>query len=121
MVGVGDELTVSLVAVMVAEPAATAVITVVPVVPDAGLTDRTPELLEVKVTTRPVSILPLASFTVAVSGCAPPTTIAVCGDERVTVATGTGVTVMEDVPVFVSLVAVIVTGPPTDTAVTNPF
>jgi hypothetical protein len=39
----------------------------------------------------------------------------------VTVLTGASVTVIEDVPVFVSLVAVIVTGPPAPTAVTRPF
>src|SRR3954465_13553744 len=38
----------------------------------------------------------------------------------VTVATGATLTVIADVPVFVSLVAVMVTGPPADTAVTKP-
>jgi hypothetical protein len=41
--------------------------------------------------------------------------------ESATVATGTGLTVIELVPVFPSLVAVIVTGPPTLTAVTRPL
>jgi hypothetical protein len=35
--------------------------------------------------------------------------------------TGAGVTVIEAVPVLVSLAAVIVTGPPADTPVTKPF
>jgi hypothetical protein len=51
----------------------------------------------------------------------PPTVIGVVGAETVTDATGARVTVIEDVPVLPSLVAVIVTGPPADTAVTRPL
>ena len=43
------------------------------------------------------------------------------GTDKVTVVTGAGVTVIELVPVLVSLVAVIVTGPPATTAVTRPL
>jgi len=41
--------------------------------------------------------------------------------DTVTVATGAIVTVIDAVPIFVSLVAVIVTGPPAATAVTRPL
>jgi hypothetical protein len=65
----------------------------------------------------------LASFVTAVSCCVgviPRTRLAV-GGVTVTVATGARATVIEDVPDFVSLVAVIVTGPPAACAVTRPF
>jgi hypothetical protein len=67
---------------------------------------------------RPVSVLLLASFRVAVICCVPPTTISVVGAERLTVVTGTGLTVITGVvAVFDSLVPVIV-AEPVPTAVT---
>src|SRR5205823_3088920 len=82
--------------------------------------------LDAQVITRPVSGLPFASVGVALS-CAvcPVATLAVAG-ATVTVATGTGVTVIRAVPLFPSLVAVIVaepavaaaTGPPPVTVAT---
>jgi hypothetical protein len=42
------------------------------------------------------------------------------GGVTVTVETGIGLTVIAEVPVFVSLVAVIVTGPPAETPLTRP-
>jgi hypothetical protein len=118
--GVGVELTDSLVAVIVAVPTPTAVTVVVPMLEVTGLTVSTAVLLETQFTERPLSALLAASRSVAVSCCAPPTTIGVVGVEIVTVLIGASITVIEDVPVFVSLVAVIVTGPPTATAVTRP-
>jgi hypothetical protein len=115
----------SLVAVIVAVPGPTAVsVTVAPLevlTELAALTVSTEELLETQFTGRPTSVLLLASFGTAVSTWVPPTTIGVVGAESVTEETGAGVTVIVDVPVFVSLVAVIVTGPPTATPVTRPF
>lgn len=71
--------------------------------------------------TRPVSGAAFASSVEAVSCVVAPTLIAVDGGLTTTEATATGaVTVTEAVPDFPSLVAVIVTGPPTATAVTNP-
>jgi len=108
---------VSLVAVIVAPPAAT------PVTRPFASTVAVAELLELHVTVRPVSTLLAASRSVAVSCCVgvtPSTKLAVAG-LSVTVATGASVTVIEDVPVFVSLVAVIVTGPPAATPVTRPL
>jgi hypothetical protein len=116
---------VSLVAVIVAVPGPTAVTdTVAPfdVLTELGaLTVSTAVLLETQFTVRPVRTLFAASLVTAVSDCVAPSTIGVVGVERVTVATGAGVTVMEEVPVLVSLVAVIVTGPPAATAVTRPL
>jgi hypothetical protein len=107
---------VSLVAVIVVAPAPAAVTRPFPsTVAAAGL-------LEVHVTTRPVSTLLAASRSVAVSCCVgviPTTRLAEDGD-NVTVLTGASVTVIEDVPVFVSLVAVIVVVP-APTAVTRPL
>jgi hypothetical protein len=52
--------------------------------------------------------------------CEVPTAVIEFGErETFTEATGTGSTVIDDVPVFPSLVAVIV-APPTETAVTRP-
>jgi hypothetical protein len=121
MVGVVAAGAVSLVAVIVAVPTPTAVTVVVPLVELVGLTVSAAVLLDTQLTVRPVRVLLAASFVVAVSDCVPPTTIGVVGEESVTVATGAGVTVMEELPVFPSLVAVIVTGPPAATAVTRPF
>jgi hypothetical protein len=119
MVGVGLELTDSLVAVIVAVPAPTAVTVVAPVVPEAGFTVSTAVLLETQLTVRPVSVWLLASLSVAVSCCVPPSSIGVVGAETVTVATGAGLTVMVAVGLELtdSLVAVIV-AVPTPTPVT---
>ena len=98
---------VSLVAVIVVAPAPTAVTR------PLASTVAAAVLLEVHVTTRPVSTLPLASLVTAVSCCVdviPRTRLAEDG-VTVTVLTGATVTVIEDVPVFVSLVAVIVGHP----------
>jgi len=117
IVGVGLELTDSLVAVTVAVPTPTAVAV-------AGeplaLTVSTAELLESQVTVRPLSTLPFASLVVAVSCWVPPTAIGVVGAETVTDATGASDTMIDDVPDFPSLVAVIVEVP-ADAAVTDPL
>src|SRR5439155_26235340 len=77
-------------------------------------------LLDCHVIVRPVNGLPVASFGVAVSWTVPPVgTLAVAG-ATVTDATGTGVTVMDDVPLWPSLVAVIVAEPATF-VVTSPL
>jgi hypothetical protein len=115
----------SLVAVIVAAPAPTAVtVTVAPLAvltELAALTVSTDVLLDTQLTVRPESRLLLPSFGIAVSTCVPPTSIGVVGDESDTVATDTNATVTDDVPVFVSLVAVITIGPPAATPVTNPL
>jgi hypothetical protein len=108
---------VSLAAVIVAVPAPTAVTRPFPSTVAAAA------LLEVQMTVRPVRTLFAASRSVAVScwvGVIPITRLAEDG-VTVTVFTGASVTVIEEVPVFVSLVAVIVTGPPAPTAVTSPL
>jgi hypothetical protein len=106
---------VSLVAVIVTGPPAA-----IPVTKPVASTVATALLLEDHVTVRPVSTVPFASLATAVSCCVPPTaTLAVPG-VTVTVATGARITVIEDVPVLVSLVAVIVAGPPAVTPVTRP-
>jgi hypothetical protein len=123
IVGVGSELTVSLVAVIVALPTPVAVtVTVAPltVLTELGeLTERIAGLLETQFTVRPDKALPLPSFGVAVSTCVPPTTIDVTGAESATVATGIGLTVIVGVGLELadSLTAVIV-AVPTPTAVT---
>jgi len=95
----------SLVAVIVAVPATT------PLTRPLPFTVATDVLLLDHVTTRPVRGLPLASFGVAVSCTVwPAATLAVAG-LTVTDATGTLVTVIAAVPVFPSLVAVIVADP----------
>jgi len=81
-------------------------------------------LFDDQVIVRPVRGLLLASSSVATSCCVAPTIMLAEMGLTVTVATGgggTGSTVIELVPVFPSLVAVIVIGPPTLTAVTKPF
>src|SRR5437879_42045 len=104
----------SLVAVIVAEPAAT------PVTSPLPLTVATPVLLLAHVTTRPVSAAPLASFGVAESCTVCPTcTLGVAG-LTVTDATGTLVTVSAEVPFTPSLVAVIV-AEPAATPLTTPL
>src|SRR5437667_397959 len=95
----------SLAAVIVAEPTTT------PVTRPLLLTVATDVAELVHVTVRPVRVLPLASFSVAVSCSVWPTgTLAVAG-LTLTVATGTLVTLMLEVPLFASLVAVIVAEP----------
>src|SRR2546427_3222208 len=95
----------SLVAVMTAEPAAR------PVTSPLLLTDATDGVALDQLTARPVSALPLASFGVAANCCAWPTwTVAEAGG-RGTDATGTFVTVIEEVPLCPSLVAVIIADP----------
>ncbi len=95
----------SLVAVIVAEPAATAETR------PLALTDATAVLLLDQVRTRPVSVLAAESLVTADSCCVPPTPMVADAGLRVTVATGTFVTVMVDVPLWPSLVAVIVADP----------
>src|SRR2546426_601136 len=73
-----------------------------------------------QVTTRPVSGLPFASFGVAVSCSVASTTILPVGGVTSTDATGMGVTVTADAPLFPSLVAVMVIGPPAVFPVTRP-
>ncbi len=78
--------TVPLVAVIVAEPGATVLTN------PLALTVTTTALLDVQATLRPVSTLPLASFSVAASCCVlPVTTLAVAG-LTLTAATATGAT-----------------------------
>jgi hypothetical protein len=104
----------SLVAVIVAEPAAT------PVTTPLDDTVAIPVLELDHVTVRPVSTLLFASRVVAVSCTVRPTvTLGVAG-ATVTDATGTGVTVTLAVPLLPSLVAVIV-AEPTATPVTTPL
>jgi hypothetical protein len=108
IVGVGLELTDSLVAVIVAVPTETAVtIAGVPL----ALTVKTAALLESQVIVRPVSTLPLASLVTAVRSWVSPTSIGVVGAETVTDATGAGVTVRAALPVFPSLIATIFAEP----------
>src|SRR5881396_555345 len=76
-------------------------------------------LLDCQVTTRPVNGVPFASLGVAVSCTVLPTATPAVGGVTVTDATGTGVTVMAAVPLWPSLVAVIVAEPATF-AVTSP-
>src|SRR5438094_1909250 len=96
----------SLVAVMATgPPAATPVTSPLPFTLAIAL------LLDCHVIVRPVNGLPVASFGVAVSWTVPPVgTLAVAG-VTVTDATGTAVTVMADVPLLPSLVAVMVAEP----------
>jgi hypothetical protein len=96
----------SLVAMMLAVPAATAVTT-----PVVAFTVATAELSELQATERPSKIPPPASRVVA-DACAVSTAAIVLGaSATVTVATATGVTVTDELPVCPSLVAVIVAVP----------
>jgi hypothetical protein len=104
----------SLVAVIVAEPAAT------PVTTPLDETVAIPVLELDHVTVRPVSTLLFASRAVAVSCTVWPTVTLGAAGETLTDATGTGVTVTLAVPFFPSLVAVIV-AEPTATPVTTPL
>jgi hypothetical protein len=104
----------SLVAVIVAEPAAT------PVTTPLDDTVATPVLELDHVTARPVSTLLLASRVVAVSCVVCPTLTLAEAGATLTDATGTSVTVTVAVPLFPSLVAVIV-AEPAATPVTTPL
>ena len=104
----------SLVAVIVAEPVAT------PVTNPLAETVATAALLVAQVTARPLRAVPFASFGVAVNWVVVPTVTPAAVGLTVTEATGTLVTVMADVPVCPSLVAVIV-AEPVATAVTTPL
>src|SRR2546423_3293010 len=97
----------SLVAVMLAEPAAP------PVTSPLPLTVATAGLLLAHITVRPVSELPAASFGMAVSWAVPPTTMLAVAGDTATDATATCTTVTVDVPLCPSLVAVIVAVPAT--------
>ena len=103
----------SLVVVIVVLPAPTAVTTPVE---DTVATVGT---LDVQVTVRPVNTLPLPSFVTAVSAAVPPTSRLALVGVTVMDATGTFETVTVAVPLFPSLVAVMV-AVPTATAVTTP-
>jgi hypothetical protein len=103
-------LFVSLVAVIVAVPGATAVTR------PAVDTVATAGLLEPHVTTRSVTIVPTLSLTVAVRATDWVTKSDLAGGATVTLPTGIFVTVMVDVPLLPSLVAVIVTVPGTTPA-----
>ena len=104
---------VSLVAVIVARPAP------LPVTRPVVLTVAIEALLLDHVIVRPDSVLPLASFGVAVSCTVCPTSRLAAGGVTATVATGTWVTVMVEAPVLPSLVAVMV-AEPAATPVTRP-
>src|SRR6266487_1263473 len=101
---------------MVAEPAAT------PRTTPLELTVATDVLLLAHVIVRPVSGLPLASFGVAVSCAVCPAGTEAEAGLTVTVATGTvtAVTVIADVPLLPSAVAVMVAEPAT-TPLTSPL
>src|SRR3989441_59933 len=104
----------SLVAVMVVEPIAT------PVTSPLALTVATALFELVHATARPFSGLPFASFGVAVSWTVPPGCMLTDAGVTATDATGTAVTVTAAVPVFPSLVAVIVAAPAA-TPLTSPL
>jgi hypothetical protein len=106
----------SLVAVIVAEPAAT------PVTTPLDDTVAIPVLELAHVTGRPESTAPFASSVVAVSCTVCPTLTLGVDGETLTDATGTvtAVTLTEAVPLFPSLVAVIV-AEPAATPVTTPL
>src|ERR1700686_3726350 len=95
----------SLAAVMVASPGA------MPVTRPLPATVATLGLLEVHVTTRPLNGLPFPSLGVAVSCVVCPRITLADAGLMVTDATGTGVTVMAAVPLWPSLVAVMVAAP----------
>ena len=105
----------SLVAVIVAEPGATAVIT-----PVAELTVATVGASELQAITRPVRTPPLPSEVTALACEVPTAVIELGASDTDTVATGTGITPTADVPLCPSLVAVIVVFP-TARAVTRPL
>jgi hypothetical protein len=92
----------SLVAVIVALPGAT------PVTSPLDDTVAMAGALDVKEIGRPVSAFPWSSVTCAPSCTVCPTVTLACPGEMMTALTGFGLTVMAAVPVFPSLVAVIV-------------
>ena len=108
-------LLASLVAVIVAGPPAPLAVT-----SPLPSTAATVALSLIHVMTRPVSGSPFASFGVAVSCAVCPTVSVELAGLTAIDATGTGLTVTVALPVFPSLEAVIVTGPPTVFAVTSP-
>ena len=103
----------SLVAVMVALPASWPVTRPLPV------TVATDVLLLSHVMTRPVSVLPAASFVTAESCWVLPAVMVATGGVTETEATGTSVTVAVEVALFPSLVAVMM-AEPAATPVTTP-
>src|SRR5947208_7893360 len=103
----------SLVAVIVAVPGVT------PVTSPALVTVATDVLLLDQVTARPESAAPFASLGVAVNWTVCPAWTVAVGGVTSTVATGTLVTVIDAVPLFPSLVAVIEAEPGV-TPVTSP-
>src|SRR2546422_16987 len=107
-------LTVSDVAVIVAEPAVTPLTSPLPV------TVATAVLLAAQVTVRPVRGVPFASFGVAVSCTVWPSFTLADAGATATEATATCTTVMADVPLCPSEVAVIV-AEPASFAVTSPL
>src|SRR2546427_4870551 len=111
-----EPLLPSLVAVTVTGPPAP-----LPVTSPFASTLATAALPLCQVIVRPVSGLPTASCGVALSCTVAPTTMLAVGGATATDATGMGITVTADVPLFPSLVAVMVTGPPTAFPVTTPF
>src|SRR6266581_3152028 len=110
---VADALCPSLVAVIVAAPAATPVAS--PVVETMAI----PGFEFVQVTARPARMFPAASLGVALSWGVPPTNTVAAAGLTTTEATGTVDTVTLAVPLFPSLVAVIVAAPAA-TPVTSP-
>src|SRR5437773_20373 len=104
----------SLVAVIVAVPAALAVAR------PPLLTLATPVLPLAHDTTRPDRVLPFASLSVAVNCTVCPTCTPADAGVTATEATETGVTLTDDVPLCPSLVAVMVADP-VATAVTTPL
>src|SRR2546421_1196196 len=104
----------SLVAVIVADPGGPAVTSPLPLPVAAAV------LLVCQVTVRPASELPFASLGVAVSCTVLPVVTVADAGVTVTEATGRCTTVMAEVPLCPSLVAVIVADPAT-TPVTNPL
>jgi hypothetical protein len=102
---VAEPLLPSLVAVTVAVPVAT------PATRPPVDTVATPERFEIHVTIRPVSTLPFASLATTTSCFVDPTDKFADSGLTVTDATGTLLTATAAVPVFPSLVAVIVTAP----------
>src|SRR3989454_3573443 len=104
----------SLVAVIVAAPAAT------PVTSPVEDTVATAGVPDAQVTDRPESTLPAASFRVVVSCTVAPTSTTAVAGLTVTDATGTIATVTLAVPLCPSLVAVIIADPAA-TPVTSPL
>src|SRR5881628_3876409 len=105
----------SLVAVMVTGPP-----TVFPVTIPPAFTSATAASPVCHVTLRPVSGLPLASFSVAVSWTVPFTRMVAVAGVTTTDATGASVTVTAAVPLLPSTVAMMVIGPPAAFRVTTP-